>query len=816
MATGTITSLGIGSSLDLQGILDSLRKADETSITLKQQDKTNLEATKNEFNTINAKLLSMKSNALSLSLGSNFLDRSVSISSSDVISASVATGTDANAYSATVNRLTSSSSFTSAGKAATTNTVYVPTVQKSSTGFDDTNAAIVLAEDEVMTMTYGYGSNIKSISITGEVGGSTLDDIVTLIANDTENDGGASTYLTATTFQDTTTSKYHLQIAPTSGGTGEDNRVMVTYPPATTGFSADAQTFSYTMGDSSVISLSIISDTSLASLVTQINDDENNPGVTASIINTGSGDTPYRLLLTADASGESSRIDITSQLSDLAMTEINGSDYSMKSDTTLSFTSLTFDASNNNIDFEEFAPGTSGQLTATIPIGEYKDMDALATAIETAMEGVSTNSVDYNVTYSATSAKFTIQALGSTLSELRMLWASGANTATTAASILGHSVADDTGATNYTSDGTISLSSTPIIIRTVDNNTDIVFQEDDGNGYTSDITATIATGVYNNGNDLATAVEKALETASATSGGGKDYSVTFNNTTSKLEIQEAGTLTNLKILWSEAGSTAASALGFDATDETITPADSSLNASITVDGIEYQRTKNTGLTDIISGVTLSLIGQGNATLNITEDTTAIKKNITSLITTFNDIITEIDTNDDFDEDTETWGSLAKTTSIRSAKDVLLNLLGTEISINSTIKTYYDLGFEVAKDGSVSLDETILDNMITSNFAEIKTLFTGTTAGSGVTGIGDLLNNQIKNYTQASGLIDSETDALDDRISRLEEQIETATERLDKRYETMAQQFVRLDSYMRQMESQQNYVSQIFSALEKKE
>ena len=46
---------------------------------------------------------------------------------------------------------------------------------------------------------------------------------------------------------------------------------------------------------------------------------------------------------------------------------------------------------------------------------------------------------------------------------------------------------------------------------------------------------------------------------------------------------------------------------------------------------------------------------------------------------------------------------------------------------------------------------------------------------------------------------------------LEEQIELETERLDKRYETMAQQFVQLDSYMRRMESQQNYVSQIFSA-----
>ncbi|MCD4734682.1 MAG: flagellar filament capping protein FliD [Bacteroidales bacterium] len=698
MATGTITSLGIGSSLDLQGIIDSLRKADETSINIKKATKTNLEATKNEFNTINAKLLSMKSSALSLSLSSNFLDRSISVSSSTVLSATIAAGTDPGAYSATVNRLTTSSSFKSMGKAATTNTVHVPTVQKSANGFANTNAAVVLAEDEVMTMTYGYGTSRKTISITGGAGGSTLENIVTLIAGDSENVNGASTYLTATTYQDSETSLYHLQIAPTSGGTGEDNRVMVTYPPATTGFSADAATFSYTMGDSAVISLSVTADTSLANFATQINEDTNNPGVTASIINTGSGDSPYQLLLTADAAGESSRIIITNQLTDLAVTEVNGSGYSMESDAALSFTD-------------------------------------------------------------------------------------------------------------------------PIIIRpdAPENNTDIVFQEDNGNGYTSDITATIATGVYQNGNDLAAAVEKALETASAASGNSKDYVVSFNSNTSKLEFQEAGSLANVKFRWDQAGSTARNALGFTSNNETIiTPAGSSLNASIIVDGVDYQRTKNTGITDIISGATLSLIGTGTATINVTENTTAVKESITTLITTLNDIITEIDSNDDYDEETEAWGSLAKTPSIRSAKDILLTLLGTNILSNNNITTYFDLGFEISKDGSVSLDESVLDGKITSNFDDIKSFFVGTTAGAGITGMGDLLNDQVKEYTKSSGLIDSETDAIDDRIKRIEEQIETETERLDKRYEAMTQQFVQLDSYMRRMESQQNYVNQIFSAIEKKE
>ena len=141
----------------------------------------------------------------------------------------------------------------------------------------------------------------------------------------------------------------------------------------------------------------------------------------------------------------------------------------------------------------------------------------------------------------------------------------------------------------------------------------------------------------------------------------------------------------------------------------------------------------------------------------------------------------------------------------------MSLLGTAVTANENITTFYDLGFEINEDGTVSIDESVLDSKITSNFADIQSFFIGTTAGTGVTGMGDLLNDQIKEQTTVNGLIDSETDAIDDRISRLEEEIEFETERLDKTYDTMAQQFVQLDSYMREMESMQNYVTQMFSA-----
>ncbi len=689
MATGTITSLGIGSSLDLQGILDSLKKADEVSITRKQQEITDLEATRDEFNAINAKLLTMKSSALSLSLSSNFLGRDISVSSSTVMTASVAAGTDIGAYSATVNRLTSKSSFQSNGFALTTNSVNIPTTQTSDTAFADTDTTIVLEEDETMTVTYGTGDDRKIITITGETGGSTLDGVIDLINNAAENVG----YVTASNSGSGT--ENYLQITATSGGTGEEHRVMVTAPPDSTAFSAPSKTFAYTMGDSDEISLTVTADTTLTDLAAQINDDENNPGVTATVINTGSGETPYQLKLTADENGESSRIQITGQLTDLTMTEVNGSGYTMASDNALSFSS-------------------------------------------------------------------------------------------------------------------------PVIIRAADSNTDFIFKEDDGEGYGPEITATIEDGVYQTGDELAAAVENAIEAASEANGLSKDYIVTYNAGTAKLEIQEAGTLDNLAILWSHASTTVAADLGFNATDQTITPSSSSLNSSIVVDGIEYQRTSNSGITDVITGATLTLVGTGTTAINITQSTADVKESITTLITTMNDLISEIDANDDYDEDTGTWGSLAKTPSIRGAKDTLLNLMSTDISVNDNITTLYDLGFEINDDGSISIDESILDNKITSNFSDIQGFFIGSTAGTGTTGMGDLINDYIKEQTTVNGLIDSESDAVDDRITRLEEQIEFESERLDKRYETMAQQFVQLDSYMREMESMQNYVTQMFSATKKDE
>ncbi|NVM21122.1 MAG: flagellar filament capping protein FliD [Desulfobacterales bacterium] len=223
------------------------------------------------------------------------------------------------------------------------------------------------------------------------------------------------------------------------------------------------------------------------------------------------------------------------------------------------------DATNNKIDFKE---NGGAELTATITSGTYT-VSELEAEIESRLETASANSIDYSVSYDSSTKKFTIKENGSILTQLDLLWATGTNSATSAASILGFDSADDTGALEYASDsevaGTIHLEIGNQFTIGATNNK-INFKEDGG----AELTATIASGTYTI-SELESAVKTALDAA-----GSVTYTVSYDNAAQKFTIDDNGTLAQLDILWktgtngSEGTDTsAASILGFsDSADDT--------------------------------------------------------------------------------------------------------------------------------------------------------------------------------------------------------------------------------------------------------
>jgi flagellar hook-associated protein 2 len=449
---GTISGLGVGSKLDLQGTLDKLRQIDDASVTALQTKEAKAKSQLVAFDEVNAKFVAVKTNALSLSLESNFLTKKISGTNDSVASAMVALGIPDATHDLEVERLATKSSFQSAGVA-------------------------------------------------------TAD--------------------TAVTTSDTT--------------------------------------FAYKLGASGqTVSVQVNANTTLTQLADLINKAPDNPGVTASVINSGAGTTPFRLVLTANKTGEDSRISIVTPLTDLSFTELQG--------------------------------------------------------------------------------------------------AGGA----------------------------------------------------------------------------------------------------------------------------------------------------SLNASLKVDGVTYERQSNAGITDVLQGVTLNLKGAGSTSLQITSDTSGTADAVKGLVKAFQDAIQDVQTQTSSNAQTGQSGTLASSGALRGLDGELGALLGARINTGGPITSLYDLGLEFNRDGTISLNEDTLTAALANHPEDVKTLFVGK---PGVTGLATLLTDKLNGITQpSSGIIAAEKQATQAQIDRLDSTIASTKARLDKRYDTLARQFAALDKYAAQMQQQGDYLSNIINSL----
>jgi flagellar hook-associated protein 2 len=676
MATGTITSLGLGSDLDLQSLLDTQREADETIAGMALDDIEELQAKEEALSSVQSQLLSMKSSALNLSLSSTYLYRNVTSSNDEVATATVLDGTVTGSHTVNTARLASASSYKSDGFSSESAKAYVPTTQQSGDSYSSVTDT-VLEEGQTLTINYGDEDNPETFTITGTAGGMSVEGLLSAINDDAD----ISQYVTASTYEDE--DGIHIQIESATGETGEAGRVDVVGSEGVSSFTAAKEELSFTVGDGEIFTLSVPAEISLENLAKRINEADDNPGVTATVIHTGTGDNPYQLVLKADDTGEDNRINIVSQPDGLGLNEANGEGYTMTGENAISFeTAVTIDGTNNTIAFEEVnEDGEAVSLTAEINAGDY---------------------------------------------------------------------------------GTAE--------------------------------------------ELAEAIEKALENASKENGNNADYQVKIDADTGLMSLSQAGTLESVTLDWEDASSTAAATLGFTQT-QTITPMDASLNAMLTVDGNTYQRQENTGIDDIIEGVSLKLYSTGSATFTVENDTEDIITELTALVETYNALITEIDENDDYNEEEETWGSLAQSSTIRTLKQTLQDLITNTVDTNGSITNLLDIGIEINDDGTLTLDEDALNETLSSSYDEVVALLKGTDDAEG---LGDILNDSFGSYALSGGYLQDEIDTLEDRVTRLGDDYQEDMVRIEKKYERMAAEYTELDSYLSEIANIENYINTMMS------
>ena len=243
--------------------------------------------------------------------------------------------------------------------------------------------------------------------------------------------------------------------------------------------------------------------------------------------------------------------------------------------------------------------------------------------------------------------------------------------------------------------------------------------------------------------------------------------------------------------------------------------DASLNAIFKVNGVEYQRQGNAGIDDVISGVTLTLKKTGETTVGIQRNLDAIKENIVSLVDGYNELVAQIQGEDEETEtdEEESDSPLEDSFEMKSMLYQLRSLLTTTINTDSEYIGLVDLGLEMNEDGTMALDETKLEQAIGSNPDAVEALFIGD-ADAGIKGLGDVIDDGIGDMVSSTGIVSTEIDAAETRMDNLAKSIENATERLNKRYETLTAQFVRLDTTISSLNSQATVMSSIIESFNK--
>lgn len=306
-----------------------------------------------------------------------------------------------------------------------------------------------------------------------------------------------------------------------------------------------------------------------------------------------------------------------------------------------------------------------------------------------------------------------------------------------------------------------------------------------------EIASKINNAKYATGNEVtASIIDKQLILTAKNSGSGKEI-ISSGSVLEDLGIMDDGVYTNVQS----------------------TPSD----ASFKVNGMSITRSSNTGLTDVISGVTLNLTsdaeGDGKvATITITGDTTAQKTSIQDFISKFNSLqsyITEKMAVTKNTDGTYTRATLAGDSMLSSLKTDLGRMLTTTYTNSGTLSSLRQIGITMDESGQLTIsDSTKLDNALSTDYNNTKLLLDAVMTG---------VMNKINRYTGTSSYVDTAIKAVEREADNINDQITSMNERLEKKEAQLYDQFAAAQTTLESLEYQQqaiaagmSYLSGIYS------
>lgn len=242
---------------------------------------------------------------------------------------------------------------------------------------------------------------------------------------------------------------------------------------------------------------------------------------------------------------------------------------------------------------------------------------------------------------------------------------------------------------------------------------------------------------------------------------------------------------------------------------------SGLNSKFKFNGstTEYERPSNK-IDDLITGLTININSLGTSEVSIAQDRTSILEKFDSFVEKYNSAITELDKMTKPSVESDERGIFSSDSTIKSMKRAIQDMFE---AVGGGVGSMIDYGFAIDKDGKMSLDKTVLEKGMDSDLKNVQAFFSGgdftKTDGTivAVTGTFAEMSTTIEGYTKTNQILDQLKEGMSTTLKSLEERKESATERLDAKYEIMKKQYAAYDLIISQFNSASSMFSQMINA-----
>lgn len=245
----------------------------------------------------------------------------------------------------------------------------------------------------------------------------------------------------------------------------------------------------------------------------------------------------------------------------------------------------------------------------------------------------------------------------------------------------------------------------------------------------------------------------------------------------------------------------------------VTALQTGVDANFTFNGQAITRSSN-NVSDLIVGLDITLKSVGSSDVSVEQDREGITSKIDSFVEKYNSAMTELDKLTKSSTASDERGIFSSESTIKSMKRTLQDMIG---SAGGGVASMYDFGFDVDRDGKLSIDKDVFNTKLDDNSANVEAFFGGGTyinadlTTTVLTGAFVELSVKVEDYTKYNATLDQFKDSITSKLSSLEDKKLSVTERLDAKYEIMKKQFAAYDLIISKFNSASSTFIQLANA-----